>query len=48
MCELVPSVVNALKAIYEFRNIYFWTYSSIVYSWVEKNIKPINLMLKED
>ena len=41
--ELVPSVVNALKTIYEFRDIYFWTDSSIVYCWVKnehKNHKP--------
>ena len=35
MCELVPSIVNALKTICKFCDIYFWTDSSIVYSWVK-------------
>ena len=35
MCELVPSIVNALKTICKFFDIYFWTDSSIVYSWVK-------------
>ena len=43
LCELVPSIVNALKTIYEFRDIYFWTDYSIVYCWVKnehRNHKP--------
>ena len=39
MCELVPSVVNALKTIYQFRNIYFWLDSNIAYSWVKNEHK---------
>ena len=39
MCELIPSIVNALKPIYIFNSIYFWTDSSIVFCCMKNDSK---------
>ena len=48
LCELVPSVANALETIDKFCDVYSWTDSSIVSCWVKNEHENHKLMFKKN